>query len=143
MEQWLQNMDIAENSRSKIRATKTSRRERHAKAIQKQTSPTPIINDKKIYVYKRFIVEGGCGGGCGHTVLRSSFYPEWNKGTWECVAFLEKDDRVIYDVVSNTEPTCCSGFVHYDNFRAPKISIIDMSYENFSSIDQSETIQRS
>lgn len=118
MEQWLQNMDIAENPRSEIRATQTSRCERRAKTIQKQTSPTPALNNPKIYVYKRFIVEGGCGGGCGRTVLRSSFYPEWNRGTWERVACLEKNDRVIYDVVSNTELTCCSGFVHYDNFRA-------------------------
>jgi hypothetical protein len=121
MEQWLQNIDIVEISNREIRETKTSRRERHVKAAEKKTSQP---NTDIIYVYKRFDVEKGCGGGCGRDVFKTSFFPNWNRGTWKCVGSIMKNSDVplIYDIISNTEMMCCSGFEHCDNFRNSDVS---------------------
>lgn len=117
MEQWLQAIDVVEIQTRECRATQTSRRERHAKAIQKLTTSQNPKENAKIYVYKRFACEKGCCGGCGRDVLKSSFIPNWNNGEWKRVGSMEKNDELFYDVVVNSETMCCSGFEHYDNFR--------------------------
>lgn len=153
MEQWLQCIDVARDFDGKYRVTKTSRRGRLAKALEKESAAKLAMNNKeKIYLYKKFDVEKGCGGGCGHDILRSSFFPNWNRGIWKFAGSISKNDVLVYDSVVNTDTMCCGGFEHYENFRsladskstknyksllgygARKIKMLEITYEKAISL---------
>lgn len=121
MEQWLQDIDVAEPSNQVCRKTQTSRRERREK--YEKTHEQKSSSEKKdavIYVYKRFVVEKGCSGGCGYDILKASFHSKWNRGQlWMPVGSLREnsDEVLISNMVQNEKTMCCGGFTHYENFR--------------------------
>ena len=83
-------------------------------------------------------MEKGCSGGCGRDVLKISFHKTLDKKTWTWVGSLEKNDEsvLVYKCSGNTETMCCSGYIHYTDFKiAPRNSFLDsfhysLSYED-------------